>query len=185
MANFRPFPLLDAQEQIIPLDFTSMAMVASYGGTTNLVYVGYSKYGTDKNEAGWLILKHTFDITGRIVRSRAVLNSGDKPLFENIWQDNVNVKTVASITKAASAVIETTTDHGWITGGRIEITGCDATEANGDGNGSVMFKLTVLTPTTATLVDVVTDIDVDSSGWAAAATTGSAFLRLYANYTVS
>ena len=179
-----PFSLRDAQEQIIPLTFGSMSMVTSYGGTPNIVYYGYARFGTDLDEAGWMIFKQTFDEYGNFVRLRAVLNGGEKQEFENIWQDSTS-KTISSITKAAIAVLETTTDHGWETDDRIEITGCDATEANGNGWGSTMFKLKKLSATTVSLVDVNTDLDVDSSAWVAAGTTGLAFKRPYANYVVS
>lgn len=182
--SIRPFPLLDAQEQIIPLNFSMLGMVASYGGTPNLVYYGYSKPGTAIDEAGWYIIKQTFDSRGNFVRARFVLAGGTKPEFENIWQSG-DSKTISSITKAAIAVLETTTDHDYETDDIIEITGCDATEANGDGYGSVMFKVKKLSDTTVSLVNVVTDLDVDSSGWTSAGTTGSSFKRNYANYIVS
>ena len=180
----RPFSLRDAQEQIIPLNFSMMGMVASFGGTPDIVYFGYARFGTGLDEAGWMIFKQTFDDAGNFVRNRAVLNGGEEPDFENIWQADVS-KEILSITKANPAVLTTTTDHGWLTDNKIEITGCDATEANGNGYGSVMFKLKKLTDTTVSLVDVNTDLDIDSSGWAAAGTTGLAFKRPYANYTFS
>jgi hypothetical protein len=163
------------------MTFAHMSMVVSYGGTPNIVFYGYARFGTALDEAGWMIFKQTFDDRGNLVRNRAVLNTGEKPEFENVWQDSISL-TISSITKAAIAVLETTTDHGLETDDRIEIADCDATEANGDGWGSVMFKVRKLTDTTVALVDVNTDLDVDSSGWAAAGTTGLVFKRPYANY---
>ncbi len=180
----RPYSLLDEQEQLIPLTFGAMSMVTSYGGTPNIVYYGYARFGTAFDEAGWMIFKQTFDEGGNFVRNRAVLNGKERPRFENVWQDNVS-RDIVSITQANPAVIETATDHDWTDDDRVEITGCDADEANGNGWGSVMFKVRVLTDTTAVLIDVNTDVDVNSLGWVAAGTTGLVFKRPYANYVVS
>jgi len=182
--SIRPLPLLDAQEQIIPLDASAMQMVVSYGGTTNIKYYGYAKFGTVLTDAGWMIFQQDFDSRSNFNRVRAVVGVLGKPDFENVWTSG-DSKTISSITKAAIAVLETTTDHDYETGDIIEITGCDATEANGDGLGSVMFELKKLTDTTVSLVDVNTGLDVDSSGWVAAGTTGLTFARDYANSTVS
>lgn len=176
----KPFSILDGY-----MSFGELQSIASYGGTTNLVYYGYARFGTKIYEPGWVILKQTFDSGGNFVRGRAVLAGEKKPKFKNVWQSLTAFKQITSITKASPAVITTKTAHGWTNANRIEIIGCDADEANGNGFGSVMFKLRVLTPTTAVLVDVDTDDDIDSSAWVAVGTKGSAFLREYANYIVS
>lgn len=179
----RPIPLLDAQQQIIPMTPADQGYVSSYGGTANVKYTAYAAFGTLTTDAGWFIKNQTFDATGTTVRVRAALTAGI-PDYVKEW-DTTTSFTLLSLTKANPAVAQTDENHGFTTGDTIEIIGCDATEANGDGFGSVMFDVIVLSPDTFSLVDVNTGLDVDSSGWAAAGTTGEVFKRPYANHTFS
>ena len=183
--SIRPIQLRDAQHQILPHSFATDGMNTSRGGTSYITYVGYSRPSILVTEAGWLILKQTYDATGTIVRVRFATEGNNQVAdYIKIWDDSVAL-TISTLTKANPAVVTTTTDHGYSTGDKIEITGCDATEANGDGFGSIMYKITKVDATSFNLVDINTDVDVDSSGWVAAGTTGSVFKRTYANHTFS
>lgn len=181
----RPIQLRDAQHQVIPHSFGTDGMNTSRGGTNYITYVGYCRPSTLVTQAGWLILKQTYDDTGTIVRVRFA-TTDDKYYadYDKIWDDSTAV-TISSLTKADPAVVTTSTAHGYSTNNKVEIIGCDATEANGDGYGSVMFKIEVVNATSFKLIDVTTDDYVDSTGWVSAGTEGSVYARTYANHNFS
>ena len=177
----RPLQLRDNNGQILQHKLTFDSMRVSRGGTPNIVYIGYANPNTTADEAAHIISKLTRDSSAVIVRTRQAVDGLERYADrDQVWDDSVAV-TISTITKANPAQVTTATVHGLTTGDRIEITGSDATEANGDGYGSVMYKTIVLDTTNFTLVDVNTDLDVDSTGWVAAGTTGSMYRRTYAN----
>jgi hypothetical protein len=180
----RPIQLRDAQHQILQFNLGLHGMNSSRGGTPYTVYVGYANPGTLVTDAGWLILKMTYDSTGTIVRVRYATEGGKYADWTKAW-DTSSAFTITEITKAAKAQVTTSAAHGYSTGDRVEIIGSNATEPNGDGYGSVMYKIEKVDATKFTLVDMNTDLDVDSTGWVAAGTSGSVYKRSYANHTFS
>lgn len=174
--SFRPINLIDAQHNRIPLGLADLGMNTSRGGTDNIVYVGYCRPGTVVTDSGWLIAKQTYDSTGTVVRVRFATTGtqmyGD---FDKVWDDSAAV-TITAITKASPANVTTSAAHGYSNNDIIEIVSSDATEANGDGYGSIMYTITVVDTTHFTL-------GIDSSAWVAVGTSGSSYKRDYANYT--
>jgi len=171
----RPEPLLTSQGRAIETDPVQWILNASRAGTAYIRYVGYARPGTESSDAGWLIFENTYDATGTMVRKR-VGSEKDQADFDQIWDDSSGI-AITSITKAANAVVTTTAPHGLSTDDIIEITGSDATEANGDGYGSIIYTITVTAPTTFQL-------NISSLGWGAGGTAaGNCFLRTYLNAT--
>ena len=180
--TFAPFQMRDAQFHIMPHSYTEDQSIVSYGGTQYIAYIGYARPNIAISDAGWLITKFTLDANKNTVRVRhAVTGTNQFVDRDHAWDVSVGV-TITAISKAIIAAVITSTNHGYSTGDRVEIIGSDATEANGDGYGNLMFKLKVTGLMTFTLVDVESDLDVDSSAWVVAGTTGQSFKRSYANY---
>ena len=180
--TFAPFQMRDAQFHIMPHSYTEDQSIVSYGGTQYIAYIGYARPNIAISDAGWLITKYTIDVNKNVVRVRqAVTGLNQFVTHDHAWDTSIGV-TITSISKASIAAVITDTNHAYTTGDRIEIIGSDASEANGDGYGNLLFKIKVTGPKAYTLVDVETDLDVDSSTWVNAGTTGQSFKRSYANY---
>jgi len=88
--------------------------------------------------------------------------------YEHVWDDSAAF-TITTLTKANPGQITTSAAHGYTTADVVYISGCDATEANGNH-----YTITVLDGTNFT-------IGVDTSGWTAAGTTGNVNKPDYAN----
>jgi len=179
--TYDPFQMRDAQQQLMPFLSSDDSSWYSYGGTPNIVFIGAAVPNIALDVAGWKLLKITYDAKGNIVRVRqATTGTNTFVLRDHVIDNSVGV-TITAISKALIAEVQTDIDHDYSTGDRIEIIGSDATEANGDGYGSIMYKIKVTGVKKFTLVDVNTDLDVDSSGWAAAGTSGTVYKRSYGN----
>ncbi len=172
----RPIQLRDAQGTILATTAGDLSMTSSRGGTVNITHLAYSRPGTALTAAGWKIMKHTYDATNTVVRTRYVIDSKDYADFDQIWDDSSAV-AISAITKAADGQVTTSTAHGYNTGDKIEIVSVSGmTEVDGDGYGSIVFTITKVDATKFTL-------GVDTSGYTTYTSGGNCFARDYLNYT--
>lgn len=179
MSKYRPIQQVDNRGAVIDFSFANIQNRQSFAGTSNAIYIGYSRPNIDADMPAWMIIKQTFDSTSNIVHVQHAV-SGDEQYadYNNVWDDSVAIE-ISSITKAAIAVATTSAAHGLSTGDYIEIMNSNADEANSDGYGKNLYAIKKIDATSFSLVSPSTGLDVNSSAWTAAATSGNAYNRTY------
>lgn len=72
-------------EYVIDVEFT---IALDYDALGNLVYVGRAQPGTGKGDAGWQIMKLTYDANGNLTDVQWA--DGDEQ-FDNVWNDRAGL----------------------------------------------------------------------------------------------
>jgi len=176
---FRPIQLRDANHQVMPFSYANVQTRQSVAGTSNITYIGYARSNILANEAGWMIIKQSFDASGNIVHiTHAVDGNDEQSKFNQIW-DISSELTITAITKAAAAEVTTSVDHGLETGDFVEISGSNMTEVNSDGFGLNIYSIKKIDATKFTLVSPSTGLDVNSTGFTNVGNSGSVYNRTY------
>lgn len=179
MSKYAPIQQKDNNGVIVPFSFATIQARQSLAGTSNITYIGYARSQIDPDQPAWMIIKQTFDSSSNIVHVQHAV-SGDKQYadYDQIWDSSVALE-ISSITKSAIAVVTTAAAHGLETNDYVEIMNSNADEANSDGYGQNLYAIKKIDATSFSLVSPSTGLDVNSSAWAAAATSGNAYNRTY------
>ena len=178
--QFAPIAQRDAMGNFIALTCDSFNQRMSYAGTKNIRFRGLFRPGVTEDEAGHLIKQYIYDEFGNFLTSlTAVASTEELAKYGFVWNDKVAI-TISGVTKAALGVVTTSTAHGYIDDDWIEITGCDMTELNGNGSGSIIFQVVKIDATSFSLKDV-DGVAVDTSAYVSVGTTGSSYKRTYLN----
>ncbi len=180
--KFQPIQQRDNQGAIIPFSFANCQYRVSKAGLSNPVYIGYARSQIDADEPAWMIIKQEYDSSSDIIHVKhGVTGDSQQAFYDKVWDDSVAIE-IASIDKAAVGTVTTSVAHGLTTGDLIEIMDSDMTEVNGNGYGIVMFTVKVTAPTTFTLVNPATGLDVNTSSYVQVGSSGDVFKRTYGTH---
>lgn len=183
MSKYRPIQQKDNNGVIVPFSFATIQARQSLAGTSNITYIGYARSNVNADEQAWMIIKQTFDSSSNIVHVQHAV-SGDRQYadYDQVWDSSVAL-TITGITKATIAVVTTSAAHSLSTNDYVEIMNSNADEANSDGYGKNLYAIKKIDATSFSLVSPSTGLDVNSSAWTAAATSGNAYNRTYTRLT--
>lgn len=183
MSKYSPIQQKDNNGVIVPFSFATIQARQSLAGTSNITYIGYARTNIDADQPAWMIIKQTFDSSSNIIHVQHAV-TGDRQYadYDQVW-DSSSAIEISSITKAAIAVVTTSSAHGLSTNDYVEIMDSDADEANSDGYGQNLYAIKKIDATSFSLVSPSTGLDVNSSAWVSAGTSGNAYNRTYTKLT--
>ena len=165
----RPLQMRDALGHVLPYSITDSKLKIVYG-TDTLRWYGIARANTDIGASAWRIYQETVNTSGNTVAIDYANGSND---YDNIWDDSVAL-VINAVTQADPSQVTTTTDHGFVTGDIINIEEIVGMEELNNNN----YTITKIDATKFTL-------GVDTSGYTAYTSDGTAYKRTYANYDFS
>lgn len=175
MSTKRPVNLLDAQKRQINTDSSQWTMRASKEGGSNITIVAYARAGTLESEPYWMIKKSTYDSAGDVIAINFAEGEAD---FIHIY-DNSTAISITGATQANPCVISAT-GHGLSNGDIVELVSIGGmTELN-----NKFFIVASATANTFALTDL-DGANINSTGYGAYTSGGSAYKRTFSNYDFS